>query len=49
MVGVTTAIYTVARLGRADGLTDDVRTVTGHPPVAFADWAAEHAPTWASA
>ena len=33
MVGVTTAIYTVARLGRAGGLTDDVATVTGHPPV----------------
>ncbi len=47
MVGVTTAIYTVARVGRADGLTDDVATVTGHAPVAFADWAAAHAEVWA--
>jgi uncharacterized protein YbjT (DUF2867 family) len=47
MVGVTTAIYTVARLGRSGGLTDDVRTVTGHEPVAFADWAADHADRWA--
>jgi len=47
MVGVTTAIYTVARLGRAGGLTDDVRTVTGHEPVAFADWSADHAHRWA--
>lgn len=49
MVGVTTAIYTVARLGRAGGLTDDVFTVTGHPPMAFADWAADHARTWGRA
>jgi uncharacterized protein YbjT (DUF2867 family) len=47
MVGVTTAIYTVARLGRAGGLTQDVRTVTGHEPVAFADWAADQAHRWA--
>lgn len=46
MVGVTTAIYTVARLGKADGLTDDVRTVTGRPPVDFATWAAGHSSTW---
>ena len=49
MVGVTTAIYTVARLGRAGGLTDDVVTVTGHPPVAFADWAVDHAQIWGRA
>jgi uncharacterized protein YbjT (DUF2867 family) len=46
MALVTTAIYTVARLGRADGLTDDVRTVTGHDPVALADWAAQHRAAW---
>ncbi len=33
MVAVTSGIYTVARLGRAAGLTDHVRTVTGRPPV----------------
>ena len=32
MVAVTAGIYTVARLGRAGGLTDDVRTVTGRAP-----------------
>jgi uncharacterized protein YbjT (DUF2867 family) len=47
MVGVTAAIYTVARLGRADGLTDDVRTVTGRDPVAFRDWAEQHRAVWA--
>jgi uncharacterized protein YbjT (DUF2867 family) len=46
MALVTTAIYTVARLGRADGLTTDVRTVTGRDPVAFADWAHEHRAAW---
>ncbi len=47
MVGVTTAIYTVSRLGKADGLTKDVATVTGHPPVAFATWAEAHRDAWA--
>ena len=46
MALVTTAIYTVARLGKADGLTDDVRTVTGTAPIAFADWATEHRSVW---
>jgi uncharacterized protein YbjT (DUF2867 family) len=46
MALVTTAIYTVARLGRAGGLTDDVRTVTGREPVAFVDWAREHRGAW---
>ncbi len=46
MVGVTTAIYTVSRLGKAGGLTDDVRTVTGHEPMAFADWAQGHRDVW---
>ncbi|MGB7980242.1 MAG: NmrA family NAD(P)-binding protein [Candidatus Nanopelagicales bacterium] len=46
MVGVTTAIYTVSRLGRAAGLTEDVQTVTGHEPVAFADWAQENRDAW---
>ena len=46
MVAVTTAIYSVARFGRADGLTDDVRTVTGRPPQGFATWAAAHTEAW---
>lgn len=46
MALVTTAIYTVARLGRADGLTDDVATVTGRAPIAFAEWAAAHREAW---
>ena len=46
MVGVTTAIYTVARLGKASGLTDDVRTVTGRGPMAFRDWAQQHRHAW---
>ena len=46
MVAVTCGIYTVARLGRAGGLTDDVRTVTGREPVSFEVWAREHAEVW---
>lgn len=47
MVAVTTAIYTVARLGKAAGLTDDVSTVTGRPPLAFREWAEQHRTKWA--
>jgi len=47
MVGVTTAIYTVARLGKAGGLTDDVHTVTGRDPVAFREWAEQNRRLWA--
>ena len=46
MALVTTAIYTVARLGRAGGLTDDVRTVTGRTRVPLRDWAAAHRASW---
>ena len=46
MVAVTTAIYTVARLGRAGGLTDDVQQVTGRPPLGFAEWAHQHRVAW---
>ncbi len=46
MALVTTAIYTVARMGKADGLTTDVLTVTGGPPLSFALWAVEHADAW---
>ncbi len=47
MVAVTTAIYTVARLGRAGGLTDDVREVTGRDPLDFKTWAGGHRGAWA--
>jgi len=47
MVMVTIAIYSIARAGKAGGLTEDVRTVTGREPVTFADWAASHAERWA--
>lgn len=46
MVGVTTAIYTIARLGKADGLTNDVVTVTGKEPVSFKQWAEENKQVW---
>ena len=46
MALVTTAIYTVARLGRAGGLTDDVQRVTGHPPTVLCDWARAHRAAW---
>lgn len=46
MVAVTTAIYTISRVGRADGLTDDVALVTGRDPVPFETFAAAHAAAW---
>lgn len=46
MVGVTCAIYTVARLGRAGTLTEDVRVVTGHVPVSFHTFAEREVRQW---
>lgn len=46
MVAVTTAIYTVARLGKAGGLTEDVHTVTGRDPLSFRAWARAHRDAW---
>lgn len=46
MALVTTAIYTVARFGRAGGLTDDVLRVTGQPPIGFEQWAHDHRDRW---
>ncbi|SFB48704.1 Uncharacterized conserved protein YbjT, contains NAD(P)-binding and DUF2867 domains [Nocardioides alpinus] len=46
MVAVTSAIYTIARLGRAGGLTDDVRVVTGDEPVTFREFAMREAERW---
>jgi uncharacterized protein YbjT (DUF2867 family) len=46
MVLVTTAIYSVARFGKAGGLTDDVRTVTGHEPLDFRAWAEQNRDAW---
>lgn len=41
---VTTAIYTLARFGRAADLTTDVQAVLGRPPTGFGDFAGrEHA------
>jgi uncharacterized protein YbjT (DUF2867 family) len=46
MVAVTTAIYSMARLGRASGTTDDVLTVTGVPPLSFADFVTRERQVW---
>ena len=46
LVAVTAAIYTTARLGLAAGLTDDVRTVTGHPPGTLAAFARRERAAW---
>lgn len=46
MVLVTLAIYSIARLGKAAGLTDDVAEVTGKPPMSFADWAVANREVW---
>ncbi len=46
MAAVTSAIYTVARLGKAGGLTHDVEEVTGEVPLSLAQWAPEHKDRW---
>lgn len=46
MVAVTAAIYTTARLGLAAALTDDVRTVLGRDPNAFAAFAHRERGAW---
>ena len=46
MVAVTSAIYTIARLGRAGDLTDDVSVVTGRDPVSFREFAEREAARW---
>lgn len=46
MVAVTSAIYTIARLGRAAGLTDDVLVVTGQDPGSFREFADREAARW---
>lgn len=48
MVAVTCAIYTVARLGRAGALTDDVQVVTSQHPVSFREFAEREAAQWVS-
>jgi uncharacterized protein YbjT (DUF2867 family) len=47
MALVTVAIYSAARFGKADGLTDDVLAVTGHEPQRFEEWAQHHRQVWA--
>lgn len=46
MVLVTTAIYSIARAGKAAGTTQDVMTVTGEAPTDFTTWAGTHADAW---
>jgi uncharacterized protein YbjT (DUF2867 family) len=46
MVAVTAGIYTVARLGRAGGLTDDVRAVTGREPTDLAAFVRRERAAW---
>ena len=46
MVAVTLGIYTMARLGLAAGLTDDVRALTGRAPLDFRSFACDHAAAW---
>lgn len=49
MVLVTTAIYTVARIGKAGQTTNDVLNVTGMPPTSLRQWAEDNAKVWAVA
>lgn len=47
MALVMTALYTVQRLGRADGLTDDVLRLLGRPPSDFRGYAERTKAIWA--
>ena len=46
MRAVTLGIYTAARFGMAATLTNDVQTLTGSPPIDFADFAAAYRDVW---
>ncbi len=46
MVAVTSGIYSVARLGRAAGVTDDVLDVLRRPPTDFMTFARRSAASW---
>jgi len=45
-VAVTCVIYTIARIGKAGGLTDDVQTVTGRVPITFVEFAERERAAW---
>jgi uncharacterized protein YbjT (DUF2867 family) len=46
MVAVTTATYTIARPGRAGGLTDDVQRITGQSPTSLSAFADREKSIW---
>ncbi|RKN38696.1 SDR family oxidoreductase [Micromonospora endolithica] len=46
MALVTLALYTTCRLGFADGLTDDVRTLLGREPIDFSRFAHDERAAW---
>jgi hypothetical protein len=45
-VVVTAAIYTAARLGLADRLTDDIRRITGRDPLTVEETARRKQAAW---
>lgn len=47
--GVTTmsALYAMVKAGWTDAVSPEVERILGRPPVAFADWARDHAAAWA--
>lgn len=46
MIAVTLGIYTAARFGLAAGMTDDMTSIVGRPPIDFASVAADYAYAW---
>lgn len=44
--GVMTALYTVARLGKAGRLTDETARLLGRAPITFEQFAADHRQSW---
>jgi uncharacterized protein YbjT (DUF2867 family) len=46
MALVTAAIYSVCRFGWAGSLSDDVRTITGRPPISLAQFAHDERIAW---
>lgn len=45
-VFIMTALYSVARLGKAASLTDTLPRLTGHPPITFRQFAEDYRSVW---
>jgi uncharacterized protein YbjT (DUF2867 family) len=47
-VAVSSVIYLIGRMGKADGLTDDVQQILGRQPISFRTFVQDHTDAWNS-